>query len=107
MSLFGMFRGGKKELSAPSSASRIVDENGEPAVKLYPVNARPALPTEHRDLMLAVAIVAEDVQREGATIGKFHTDPTLNLAPNLFCTLNGQQLHIFSAGLPPSRYANP
>lgn len=95
MSLFSMFRGGKKDLSAPSPSSRVVDTNGAPAVKLYPANADAAPTHQQKDLVLAVAIVAEDIQREGAQIGKFHTDPTLNLAPNLFCTLNGQALHVF------------
>lgn len=98
-----MFRGGKKELSAPSPSSRVVDKNGGPAVKRYPANAHTAATQQYKDLVLAVTIVAEDIQREGAQIGKFHTDPALNLAPNLFCTLNGQILHVFvRASGPPN-----
>ena len=95
MALFGLFGSSKKELSAPSSISRVVDENGEPQSKGYPPVALQFSDFLHRNYILATAIVVEYVEKEGVKIGNINIDPTLMLGPSIIGTLGNQEIHIY------------
>lgn len=79
-----------------SKESRIVDrETGEPLTKGYPPYALEFHAISQRDLVLAVALVMEDLKHEGVSVEKYNVDPDYPHAPNIFGTLNGQKLHVF------------
>ncbi len=62
----------KNNLVRPlSSVSRVVDENGEPQIKMYPELAYEYLDERIKDLILAVAIVHEDLLNDGFEVETF------------------------------------
>jgi hypothetical protein len=83
-------------LASPSPVSRVRSiESGEPLVKLYPKAAASHSEATRKDLILAVAVVLEDVKREGLRVEKYQFDPYLFLAPNIFGNLNSREIRIY------------
>jgi hypothetical protein len=94
MGLFDFLKGKWTGLSAPSAFSRVVSSNGEPAV--VSIKSSPSVtPTiAHQDLDLAVAIVSQDVEREGLELNFHHTNIESSV-PNIIGIFNGKELHIY------------
>lgn len=101
--MFNLFK--KKRILTPlSEVSRIVDSStGEPQPKGYPPYAYEFNEPHIRDHILAVAVVMEDLQREGVTNQKCNIYPSYPDAPNVFGALDGQAIHVF---VRTARYPN-
>lgn len=97
MGFFDFLKGNWVGLSTPSSASRVVSSNGEPAV--VSIQSSPSItPTEaHQDLDLAVSLVLQDVEREGLKVRFHHAEIEKQLAPNIVGILNNKEVHIYVA----------
>lgn len=95
MALFGLFCSSKKELSLPSSVSRVVDENGDPQPKGYPPAALQFSDELHRNHILATAVVAEYSEKEGVKINNINIDPSLMLGPFIMGKIGNQEIHIY------------
>jgi len=85
----------KRTLSELSPASRVIDSNGEPQTKMYPQQAFEFDDQEQRDLVLAVAIVVEYLEKEGVDIEGLNFDPDRFNIPSVFGSLNSQPIHVF------------
>jgi len=95
MTLFGIFGGRKRQLSAPSDTSRVVDENGEPQPKGYPPVALKFSDIRHKNYILATAIVIEYLEKEGVNIRNINIDQNLMLGPSIIGMLGTQEVHIY------------
>jgi len=94
--MLNFFKKKIRGLAPLSNLSRIMDhDTGEPLTKGYPPQAFEFKNEDQRDHVLAVAVVMEDLQREGVTVENYNIDPAYPHAPNVIGTLDGQKLHIF------------
>ncbi len=89
---FGSPAKSKPLIKPLSSVSRVVDENGEPQLKIYPEFAEKFEDEQDKDFILAVAIVNEDLLNEDFDVETFPTGKLEN--PMLRATKNGQTITI-------------
>ena len=95
MAFFKIFGHKKKYLPEPSSVSLVIDESGEPQIKGYPPSALQFSDLEHRNYVLATAIVKEFVEKEGVKTDQINIDPKLILGPSIVGMLGNEKIHIY------------
>jgi hypothetical protein len=95
MGFLNFLKGKWPGLSAPSTVSRVVSSNGEPAVVSIQSSSRITPAEAHQDLDLAVAVVLQDVESEGLQMRFHHAEIEKPLAPNIVGNLNGKEIHIY------------
>lgn len=93
LNLFGSSDEPKSLVKPLSSVSRVVDENGEPQLKIYPDFADKFEGERDKDFILAAAIVNEDLLNDDFDVETFPTGKLEN--PMLRATKNGQTINVF------------
>ncbi len=83
-----------------SKSSRVIDENGEPAIKMHPNMADDYDNEQIKDRILAVAIVNEDLLNDGFEVETFPKNTLAN--PAIKAVKNGKTIYVAvkSARLP-------